>query len=98
MPLRLLTRLFKRAPGPDEGEHGPLFPQVREAMREVQAYARSHGGDIDLLGVNEEGDVRIRFRGTCVGCPMSSITLRLGVEERLKILVPGVRKVLKASD
>lgn len=67
-------------------------------MREVQAYARSHGGEIDLLGVNEEGDVRIRFRGTCVGCPMSAITLRLGIEERLKALVPGVRKVIRASD
>lgn len=98
MPLRLLTRLFRRpAPTPAE-DNGPLYPQVREAMREVQSYARSHGGDIDLLGVNDEGDVRIRFRGTCVGCPMSSITLRLGVEQRLKVLVPGVRRVLKASD
>jgi len=82
----------------DPSEQGPLFAPVKDAMREVQAYARSHGGEIDLLGVNEEGDVRIRFRGTCVGCPMSAITLRLGIEERLKSLVPGVRKVVRASD
>lgn len=96
--MRLLERLFKRPPAMLPEEHGPLFGPVKEAMREVQAYARSHGGDIDLVGVSEAGDVRIRFRGTCVGCPMSSLTLRLGIEERLKALVPGVRKVVKVGE
>lgn len=96
--MSLLSRIFRRSAVLDPSEQGPLFASVKDAMREVQAYARSHGGEIDLLGVNEEGDVRIRFRGTCVGCPMSAITLRLGIEERLKSLVPGVRKVVRASD
>jgi Fe-S cluster biogenesis protein NfuA len=91
----LLGRIFGRKPA-DQAAQGPLYAQVRDAMREVQAYARSHGGNIDLLSVNEEGDVRIRFRGTCVGCPMSSLTLKLGIEERLRILVPGVRKVVQS--
>lgn len=90
--------MFRRSGSVAPEDQGPLFAPVKDAMKEVQAYARSHGGEIDLLGVNEDGDVRIRFRGTCVGCPMSAITLRLGIEERLKALVPGVRKVLKASD
>lgn len=76
-------------------EQGPLFPLVREAMKDVQSYARSHGGTIDLLSVTEEGDVHVRLGGTCRGCPMSSVTLRLGVEERLRTLVPGVRKVVQ---
>lgn len=76
---------------------GPLYPQVKDAMYEVQAYARSHGGSIDLLGVNDEGEVRIRLSGTCKGCPMSSITIKLGVEQRLRMLVPGVKKVVQLS-
>lgn len=80
----------------DPVEEGPLYPQVREAMRDVQAYARSHGGTIDLLGVNQQGDVRVKFGGTCRGCPLSSVTLKLGVEQRLRTLVPGVRRVLEA--
>jgi Fe-S cluster biogenesis protein NfuA len=92
----LIQRLFKRGGSAEEVEQGPLYPQVKAAMKEVQAYARSHGGDIELLSVSEQGDVRIRFRGTCVGCPMSSVTLRLGIEERLRTLVPGVRKVVQA--
>lgn len=70
--------------------------QVRDAMIDIQAYARSHGGEIHLLGVSDEGDVTIRMSGTCNGCPMSGLTLKHGIEEQLRALVPGVRKVVQA--
>jgi len=92
-----LLKLFKRGTSDEPVEMGPLYPAVRDVMNDVQAYARSHGGNIDLLGVSESGEVRIRLRGTCKGCPMSSITIRLGIEERLKTLVPGVRKVIQVD-
>jgi Fe-S cluster biogenesis protein NfuA len=76
-----------------EGEMGPLYPQVRAAMLDVQAYARSHGGEIHLVGVSNEGDVTIKLTGACNGCPMSGLTLKHGIEEQLKTLVPGVRKI-----
>lgn len=76
---------------------GPLYPAVREAMQNVQAYARSHGGEIHLLGVDEQGNVSIKLTGACNGCPMSGLTLKHGIEEQLKILVPGVRKVIEAK-
>jgi Fe-S cluster biogenesis protein NfuA len=62
-------------------------------MTAVRAYANSHGGDIELLGVDEEGNVEVRLRGACRGCPMADVTLRLGVERQLREQVPGVRKV-----
>jgi Fe-S cluster biogenesis protein NfuA len=76
-----------------EGEMGPLYPQVRAAMLDVQAYARSHGGEIHLVGVSNDGDVTIKLTGACNGCPMSGLTLKHGIEEQLKALVPGVRKI-----
>ncbi len=90
--MNLLRNLFRR-PDADLATQGPLFPQVRAAMADVQAYARSHGGEIELVGVNDEGDVTLRLHGSCRGCPMSSLTIRHGVEEQLRILVPGVRRV-----
>lgn len=72
-----------------------MYLQVRAAIEDVQAYARSHGGQIHLLGVSAEGDVRIKFTGTCRGCPMSAMTLKFGVEEQLRVLVPGVRRVIQ---
>ena len=90
MPLN-----FFRKKEISEVEMGPLYPQVRAAMLDVQAYARSHGGEIHLLGVSEAGDVKIKLTGACNGCPMSGLTLKHGIEEQLKILVPGVRKIVQ---
>ncbi len=76
---------------------GPLYPQVKSAIADVQAYARSHGGQIHLVSVSIEGDVSIKMTGTCRGCPMSPLTLKRGVEEQLKTLVPGVRDIIQVS-
>ena len=89
-----LRNLFRKAPVEPE-EMGPLYAQVKSAMGDVQAYARSHGGQIHLIGVSEEGDVKIRLTGACNGCPMSDLTLKRGIEDQLKIVVPGVRRVVQ---
>lgn len=90
--MRQLLNLFRRTE-PTPEDQGPLYPQVRAAMADVQAYARSHGGDIQLLSVSEDGDVTIRMTGACKGCPMSELTLKHGIEEQLRVLVPGIRNV-----
>jgi Fe-S cluster biogenesis protein NfuA len=94
--LKLLRDLLRRGQ-PDSAEQGPLFDEVRSAMADVKAYARSHGGDIELLGVSEGGDVTIRMAGACRGCPMSALTLKHGIEGQLRQLVPGVGKVIEAK-
>jgi len=89
--IRNILRLGK----PEPVEMGPLFGQVKAAMENVQAYARSHGGEISLLGVNDDGDVKIRLSGACKGCPMSGLTLKHGIELQLRELVPGVKKIIQ---
>jgi len=93
--MNLIRNLLRRGE-PDPQDQGPLFPQVKSAMADVQAYARSHGGSIELVTVSEEGDVTIRMAGACRGCPMSALTLKHGIEEQLRHLVPGVRKVIES--
>jgi len=95
--MAIIRNFFKKKE-PVVYEMGPLFPAVKDAMVEVQAYARSHGGHIDLLGVSEGGEVTIRLRGTCKGCPLSTLTVKLGIEEKLRILVPGINKVTQIAD
>ncbi len=92
--MQLIRNLFGKKE-PEVLEAGPLYPQVREAMQSVQAYARSHGGEIHLLGVDDRGVVTIQLTGACNGCPMSGITLKHGIEEQLRMLVPGVKKVVE---
>jgi Fe-S cluster biogenesis protein NfuA len=94
--MELLRRLFGRFDsGTSEG--GTLLPQVRSAMSDVQAYARSHGGQIHLIGVSHDGEVKIRLAGACNGCPMSGLTLKRGIEDQLRLLVPGVRRVVQVA-
>ena len=92
--MSLLDRLRRRAPEQEAADRGSMFDAVQNAMTEVKAYALSHGGNIELVSVTESGEVKIRFSGACRGCPMSGLTLKLGIEEQLKLRVPGVKKVV----
>lgn len=75
----------------------PLELAVEAAMKDVRALARSHGGRIDIVSVSQEGVVTVRLQGTCRFCPLSTITLRLGVEKKLLDTVPGITKVKVSS-
>jgi Fe-S cluster biogenesis protein NfuA len=76
---------------------GELYEEVLSAMSEVQDYAISHGGRIELVEVTDEGEVRIRFHGACRGCPLSGFTLKNGIEEQLRILVPMIQRVVQVK-
>jgi Fe-S cluster biogenesis protein NfuA len=52
------------------------------------------GGDIELVDVGEDGTVKVRLKGACGGCPMSQITLTMGVERTLKEQIPEVKGVV----
>ena len=74
-----------------------MYPAVREALIEVQSYARSHGGKIELVSVSAEGEVSVKFEGACKGCPVADLTFKHGIELQLKQLVPGVRVVTRVK-
>ena len=67
----------------------PLEERVREALDEVRPYLDSHGGDVELLGV-EDGVVRLRLQGSCSGCPSSAVTLKLAIEDAIHRRAPEV--------
>ncbi len=68
--------------------------EVEEAIKEIQPHLRADGGDIELIDVNEEGVVKVKLKGACVGCPMSQMTLQYGIERYLKRKIPEVKKVV----
>jgi Fe-S cluster biogenesis protein NfuA/nitrite reductase/ring-hydroxylating ferredoxin subunit len=71
----------------------PLEARVRGALAEVRPYLESHGGDVDLLGI-EEGVVRLALRGSCDGCASSTATLKLAIEEAIQRAAPDVEAVV----
>ncbi len=52
------------------------------------------GGDIELVDIGDDGIVKVRLKGACGGCPMSQLTLTMGVEKRLKEEIPEVKGVV----
>lgn len=66
--------------------------RAAEAMETMRPFMRSHGGEVQLLGV-EEGIVRVRLLGSCDGCPSSTATLRQGIERVLAERLPGFRGI-----
>jgi Fe-S cluster biogenesis protein NfuA/nitrite reductase/ring-hydroxylating ferredoxin subunit len=73
--------------------HGlhPLDVQTRvvRALEEVRPYLHSHGGNVELLGI-EGGVVRVRLEGSCDGCPSSAVTLKLAIEEAIQKAAPDL--------
>jgi Fe-S cluster biogenesis protein NfuA len=71
----------------------PLERRVGEALAEVRPYLESHGGNVELLGI-EEGVVRLQLQGSCSGCPSSAVTLKLAVEEAIHKAAPDVAEIV----
>lgn len=67
--------------------------QVEEALDEIRPYIESHGGQVELLEV-DDGAVHVRLSGACQGCAASALTLRRGVEQALRERYPGFREVV----
>jgi Fe-S cluster biogenesis protein NfuA len=67
--------------------------RVEEALRKIRPALQRDGGDVELVEV--EGDVvKIRLTGACGGCPMSQMTLKMGIERILKKEIPEIREVV----
>jgi Fe-S cluster biogenesis protein NfuA/nitrite reductase/ring-hydroxylating ferredoxin subunit len=70
----------------------PVRLRVEGALDEVRPYLDSHGGNVELLGV-ADGVARVRLEGSCSGCPSSTMTLKLAIEEAIHKAAPDVETV-----
>ncbi|ADD68017.1 nitrogen-fixing NifU domain protein [Denitrovibrio acetiphilus DSM 12809] len=71
-----------------------LKQRVEEVLDQVRPTLQADGGDIELLDVSEDGIVKVQLTGACGSCPFSTMTLKHGVEARLKDMIPEVKEVL----
>lgn len=69
-----------------------LESRVRQGLRKALPYIHSHGGDVELLGI-EESVVRLRLHGSCHGCPSSAQTLKQTIEESILNIAPEISAI-----
>jgi len=94
--MTLGTTALHKAPCYDleVSETATLYDQVDKALDEIRPYIHSHAGDVNIVDVSDAGVVKLQMVGTCHGCPMSMLTLRLGIERILIEKVEGVKEVI----
>ena len=73
-----------------------MVEQVREVVERLRPVIQADGGDLELIGVSEDGVVTLRLQGSCTGCGSAAETLRNGIERWIRTKVPGVREVVAA--
>ncbi|MGI6567777.1 MAG: NifU family protein [Firmicutes bacterium] len=66
--------------------------QVQKVLEQIRPQLQADGGDVKLVSV-EDGVVRVQLQGACAGCPMSTMTLKNGIERILKQQIPEVKEV-----
>lgn len=67
--------------------------EIQAALDIVRPQLQADGGDAEIVDVTEDGIVKLRLKGACGGCPMSQMTLKMGIERILKEKVPSVKSV-----
>jgi len=68
--------------------------KVEEALNKIRGMLMLEGGNVELVEVSEDGIVKVRLTGACSGCPMSSMTLKMGIERILKQEIPEIKEVI----
>jgi Fe-S cluster biogenesis protein NfuA len=69
--------------------------QVQEVLQMIRPALQADGGDVELVDVTDDGVVSVKLTGACGSCPMSTMTLKMGIERTLKEKVPGVQEVVQ---
>lgn len=68
--------------------------QVEDVLAKVRPMLQRDGGDVELVEVDADGVVKVKLVGACGGCPMATLTLKRGIEAKLKEEIPEVKEVV----
>ena len=70
-----------------------LLTRIEASLESLRPYLKADGGNIELVEVTDDNVVRVRLLGNCVTCPMSFMTMKAGVEETLRKIMPELVRV-----
>jgi Fe-S cluster biogenesis protein NfuA len=68
--------------------------EVKDVLDQIRPGLQADGGDVELIEITDDGVVKVRLVGACHGCPMSTLTLKNGIERTLKKKIPEVKEVV----
>ena len=68
--------------------------KVEEVLAKIRPMLAADGGNVELIDVSDDGVVKVKLTGSCGCCPMSQMTLKMGIERMLKDALPEVKEVI----
>jgi len=68
--------------------------KVEKALEKIRPMLAADGGNVELVEVSDSGTVKLKLTGTCGCCPMSQMTLKMGIEKLIKQEVPEIKEVV----
>jgi Fe-S cluster biogenesis protein NfuA len=68
--------------------------KVKDTIDNLRGALQSHGGDVELVSIDQDNTVNVRLQGACQGCPGAAMTMKLGIERILKQKLPQVKQVV----
>lgn len=71
-----------------------LEEKVKDMIESLRGALQSHGGDVELVGIDDDNTVKVRLQGACQGCPGAAMTMKSGIERILKEKIPEVKEVV----
>jgi Fe-S cluster biogenesis protein NfuA len=71
--------------------------KVKDTIENLRGALQSHGGDVELVGIDDDNTVKVRLQGACQGCPGAAMTMKQGIERILRESVPEVKEVIAVN-
>jgi Fe-S cluster biogenesis protein NfuA len=68
--------------------------KVKDSIEAIRESLKSHGGDVELVGIDADNTVKVRLQGACQGCPGAAMTMKMGIEKILKEKIPEIKEVV----
>ncbi|MHC1697382.1 MAG: NifU family protein [Deltaproteobacteria bacterium] len=72
-----------------------MIEEVKKVLETLRPALQADGGDVEFVELTEDGIVKVKLVGACGHCPMSTVTLKNGIEKTLMAKVPGVKEVVR---
>ncbi len=79
------------------GDEKGFEEKVSEVIESIRPALQGHGGDVELIGVDDDNTVKVRLQGACQGCPGAAMTMKMGIGRILKEKVPEVKEVVAVA-
>ena len=83
--------------GCEDFEGKSFEEKVNEMIGQIRPMLQGHGGDIELISIEDDKTVKVKLQGACAGCPGARATLKQGVEKLMKEKIPELKEVVAVN-